>query len=179
MIASSQLLHTTSPVKYGWCDESATYLSQGFGNLLFNLTNLRADVAFYYFTGGTYSPIVVNATTSSMYVSFRDENQPLRPRVVPTGNPDVFHLLWSSSSSQKPQLQWGVKTGKYTSFVSANSSYINRTSLCGGPANTTGNIIQYIFFLLQNIIYYIVHLVNSLYALFSVTDLLDIYIFLY
>eukprot|EP01035_Chromulina_nebulosa_P022753 gene22753-29460_t len=135
---SIQLLHTTSPVKYGWCDESSTYLSQGFGNLLFNLTNLRTDVAFYYFTGGTYSPILANATTSSMYVSFRDENQPLRPRVVPTGNPDIFHLLWSSNSSQKPQLQWGVKTGRYTTFIYGNSSHINRTSLCGGPANSTG-----------------------------------------
>lgn len=142
MTVSSLLLHTTSPVKYGWCDESATYLSQGFGNLLFNLTNLRADVAFYYFTGGTYSPILVNATTSSMYVSFLDENQPLRPRVVPTGNPDILHLLWSSKSSQKPQLQWGVKTGRYTTFIYANSSHINRTSLCGGPANSTGTYIK-------------------------------------
>lgn len=129
------------PVKYGWYDESATYMSQGFGNLLFNLTNLRADVAFYYFKGGTYSPIVVNTTTSSMYVSFRDVYQPLRPRVVPTGNPDVFNLLWSSSSVKKPQLQWGIKSGQYSTYASANSSHINRTSLCGAPANTTGKYL--------------------------------------
>ena len=42
---------TTVPVKYGFCDESPTYLTEGTGFLQFNLTNLRADVAFYYFTG--------------------------------------------------------------------------------------------------------------------------------
>ena len=45
---------TTSPVKYGFCDEVDSYLSQGDGYLIFNFTNLRSDIIFYYFTGITY-----------------------------------------------------------------------------------------------------------------------------
>ena len=46
----------TEPIKYGWCDESSTYLTKGYGELKFNLTNVRDDVIFYYFTG---APIFV------------------------------------------------------------------------------------------------------------------------
>lgn len=44
-------IHDTAPVKYGYCDDSNGYLTTGVGSLTFNLTNLRSDVAFYYFSG--------------------------------------------------------------------------------------------------------------------------------
>ncbi len=46
----------TVPVKYGWCDEVSSYLTKGSGYLTFNLTNLRSDVKFYYFTGEFITP---------------------------------------------------------------------------------------------------------------------------
>lgn len=42
---------TTIPVKYGYCDDSDGYNATGSGFLQFNMTNLRADVAFYFFIG--------------------------------------------------------------------------------------------------------------------------------
>lgn len=74
---------TTVPVKYGWCDDSSTYISSGSGALTFNLTNLRADVGFYYFTGGLSKGVLM--ATYSKPVTFKNYNQPLRARVVPTG----------------------------------------------------------------------------------------------
>lgn len=74
---------TTVPVKYGWCDEDLSYVKNGNGQLSFNMTNLRADIKFYYFTGGTGYPTNVNSSETK--VVFNEINEPLRPRVVPTG----------------------------------------------------------------------------------------------
>ncbi|MBS0646966.1 MAG: hypothetical protein JSR97_10320 [Verrucomicrobia bacterium] len=78
------------------------YLTSGVGSLTFNFTNLRADFAFYYFTNSTSKPILV--AMSNDKVTFQSNNQPLKPRVVPTGDYDVFNLLWSSATSTKPTL---------------------------------------------------------------------------
>ena len=127
---------TTVPVKYGWCDDSPSYLATGVGALEFNFTNLRADIAFYYFTGGTSKPTTV--AKASETVSFANKNEPLRPRVVPTGDVDKLKLLWSSASSTSPVLRWGVESGIYTSTVAAVSSRIDKSDMCGAPANTKG-----------------------------------------
>ena len=89
---------TTAPIKYGWCDYSPDYYSSGTGELQFNLTNVRSAVAFYYFTEGTKTPILV--AKAEEVVTFRNFNEPLRPRIVPSGDPDVFKLLWSSATSE-------------------------------------------------------------------------------
>lgn len=155
---SAHLLHTTSPVKYGWCDEASTYLSHGVGNLLFNLTNLRASVVFYYFKGGTKSPIVANSSYPSFNVSFRNINEPLRPRVIPTGDENIFNLLWSSAYSTQPILKWGTTSGNYLYSDKARTSNISRSSLCGSPANTTGinfQIYSITFFIYKIILHVI------------------------
>ena len=46
---------TTVPVKYAWCNTNISYLSTGVGSLAFNFTNLRADIAFYFFVNGSYA----------------------------------------------------------------------------------------------------------------------------
>lgn len=79
----------TVPVKYGWCDESSEYNTNGVGQLSFNMTNLRSDIKFYYFTSGTYYPVNVNSSDTT--VSFNNINEPLRPRVVPTGTCHPAH----------------------------------------------------------------------------------------
>lgn len=127
---------STVPVKYGWCSDSPNYLSGGSGMLTFNMTNLRADIAFYYFTNSTHYPI--NVGKSSQTVTFNNFNQPLRPRVVATGDPNILSLLWSSATSKKPKLSWGVKSGHYTHHVYADTKSYTRESMCGAPATTIG-----------------------------------------
>jgi hypothetical protein len=129
-------IKTTSPVKFGWCDEDPDFDSTGYGSLHFNLTNLRADVAFYYFTSGTYYPVFVNVSTQN--VTFVNNNQPLRPRVVATGDYDVFNLLWSSASSTEPTMQWGTNPGEYVNVVEAVTSTIQKSDMFGYPANSSG-----------------------------------------
>jgi acid phosphatase type 7 len=129
-------IKTTVPIKYGWCDEDPNYNSNGYGTLSFNLTNLRADIKFYYFTSGTRYPKQVNS--SSDLVTFSNFNEPLRPRVVPSGDPDVFNLLWSSATSSDPRLKWGTVTGVYPNIISATTSTIEKSEMLGSPANSTG-----------------------------------------
>jgi len=127
---------TTVPVKYGFCDESPTYLTNGTGFLLFNLTNLRADVAFYYFTGGTSKSVAV--AVSSQNVTFKNFNEPLRPRIIPSGDPNIFKLLWSSATSQRPIARYGFAPGVYDHTSDASTSTFTREQMCGAPANTVG-----------------------------------------
>ena len=47
-------IQETSPVKWGYCDGNASYIPTGVGSLTFNFTNLRDNIAFYYFTAGSY-----------------------------------------------------------------------------------------------------------------------------
>ena len=126
----------TVPVKYGWCDESGDYVHDGIGQMTFNLTNLRADVAFYYFTNSTSHPVLVGEATDR--VSFENINQPLRPRVVGTGDLDVFNLLWSSANSTSPTMKWGTSPSAMTNIVKATTETITKGSVCGAPSNTTG-----------------------------------------
>lgn len=94
-------IKTTVPVKYGYCDMDKAYLKTGRGTLTFNMTNLRQDLAFYYFTGGLKDPIVQTQATTT--VSFTQPNQPLRSRIVP----------FSGSSSLVP----------FTTFMDASTTF--------------------------------------------------------
>ena len=126
----------TVPVKYGFLDASPEYLSTGRGALRFNMTNLRAPVKFYYFKNGLSAPQLV--ASSSAVVSFADNDEPLRPRVVPSGDPDVFRLLWSTAASASPTVKWGTARGDYSHVVAAASSSIAQTDMCGGDALGVG-----------------------------------------
>ncbi len=129
-------LNSTVPMKFGYCDEQPGYNFTGIGNMAFNLTNVRADVAFVLFSNDTQFPVV--RAISPDVVTFADLNAPLRPRVVPTGDPDSLALVWSSYNSSAPVVKWGVKSSEYGSFVRASTSTIARSELCGAPATTIG-----------------------------------------
>ena len=129
---------TSSPVKFGYCGalSKSTYLQDGFGHLAFNLTNLRAGVKFYYFKGGTDSPVLVANSTD--VVEYNNVNQPLRNRVVATGDPNIFSLLWSSNNSVQPVLKWGLQSNSYIYTIPAITSHLEKSSMCGGVATGFG-----------------------------------------
>jgi hypothetical protein len=133
---SSVHINATVPVKYGYCHTDSNYLSTGYGSMKFQFTNLRSDIAFYIFSNGTAHPILRNISTQ--LVDFHNRNEPLRPRVVTTGDPDIFNLLWSSYSSTKPKLKWGTQSGVYDNVIEADTSSITQDEMCGAPANSTG-----------------------------------------
>lgn len=58
--------------------------------------------------------------------------------MLATASIDTFQLLWSSAYSTQPIVQWGIVTGQYIHTVKATTSSINKTQLCGAPANTIG-----------------------------------------
>jgi hypothetical protein len=129
-------ISNTVPVKYGWCDVDDNYYKTGHGSMLFNLTNLRQDLAVYYFTDELYYPKLQNI--SSQRISYENINEPLRPRVVATGDYDVLKLLWSSANSQSPVMKWGTASGVYTNVVDAVTTTIEQDQMCGWPANSNG-----------------------------------------
>jgi len=136
---------STTPLKWGYCDEASGYNTSGYGSLVFNLTNVRTDIRFVYFSNGTTFPILQNISTE--VVTFANLNQPLRPRVIPSGDPDVYWLLWSSYNSTTPVLKWGVTSEQYDETSAASTTSVNRSEMCGAPANSTGkNEVQVVVF---------------------------------
>jgi hypothetical protein len=141
----------TVPFLYGCCTGSCPwintyflgkipsdnhYLTTGKGILRFNFTNIRSDIRFYYFVGNqTHYKVVAK---SSEVVSFQNVNEPLKNRIVPTHDPNIFHLLWSTKSSRIPFLKWGLQSDHYKFISYAKTSKIEKNSLCGAPANSTG-----------------------------------------
>lgn len=131
-------LTSTVPIKYGYCDDSSDYLKSGSGTLLFNLTNVRTSVGFVYYTNGLTKPTYLTSSSSSQTVNFINVNEPLKPRIVPTGDYNVFNLLWSSATSTKPTLKWGLVSGDYTNKIVAVTTTIEKSEMCGGTASSTG-----------------------------------------
>lgn len=129
-------IHSTTPVKYGWCSDDGNYMLSNTGRLQFNMTNLRAGIKFYFFTNGTKYPVVVGE--SSSIVNFKNVNEQLRPRVQPTGDANVLNISWSSNMSVAPMLRWGLVSGNYTAQVVASTSRIEQSQMCNAPASTTG-----------------------------------------
>ena len=129
-------IFTTVPVKYAWCDEDDSYLSNGNGSLRFNFTNLRAGIRFYYFTSYTWYPKLVGNGTQ--VVNFNNINEQLRPRIQPTGNIDVLNISWSSNMSTHPILKWGVMSGVYNKLAVADTIRISQSQMCNAPASTIG-----------------------------------------
>jgi hypothetical protein len=138
--AKADDISSATPLKWGFCDDSAGYSLSGVGSLMFNMTNVRTDIRFVYFSNGTDAPIFQNISTE--VVTFVDLNQPLRPRVIPSGDPDVYWLLWSSYNSTSPVMKWGLVSQQYDETAYATTSSINRSDLCGAPANSTGELLS-------------------------------------
>ena len=128
----------TVPIKFGLCDTDPFYERTGSGHLYFNFTNTRSEIVFKYFVGSLHDAVMVAEATDVL--RFENINEPLRPRIVPVGNhdPDTFKLLWSSEVSTNPMMKWGIQSGVYTTNVYAETQRIERSQLCGAPANTTG-----------------------------------------
>jgi len=140
-------IRTTTPVKFGFCSadsnslSTSPYLTTGRTTLQFNLTNLRADVGFVYFSNGVSHPFVV--ASSSHVVQFNNVNEPLRNRIVPTGDALVYTVLWTSATSQSPILRWFTQSAahhkqRHVHRVPAVTRRIEKSSLCGGVATTVG-----------------------------------------
>lgn len=137
-----------APIKYGWADESSTYYSEGTGSLRFNFTNMRDDIAFYYFSYPSYSDEANTLrytnkaylrNSSDETVSFQDPNQPLRARVVATGDNNNVTVMWSANSSVAPTLKWGlIKGGPYPNISTARIDRIRQDEVCGYPAYSFG-----------------------------------------
>ena len=129
---------TTVPIKFGLCDADPFYERTGSGHLFFNFTNTRSDIVFKYFVGSLHDAVLVAESTDVL--RFENTNEPLRPRIVPVGSddPDTYKLLWSSAVSTNPMVKWGTKSGVYTTNAYAETQRIDRSQLCGAPANATG-----------------------------------------
>ena len=54
----------------------------------------------------------------------------LRPRIVPSGNPDTFKLLWSTNNSAKAAV--GNASGSYSTIIDATTSRLTKDMMCGG-----------------------------------------------
>jgi len=151
-VPASADVTSVSPVKFGLCSSDPHYMQRGEAQLEFNLTNQRADIRFHYFRNGLKAPILV--ATSEHVVSMRNPNEPLKPRMVPSGDPDVYKLLWSSLNSTLPVMKWGLSSYQrqhrvndkvdklidYPFIIPAITTTITKGSLCSVGSSTATTI---------------------------------------
>lgn len=144
------------------------YINTGIGNLHINITNTRRNLTFYYmtngnrqykFSDGTWGMEQPGQSDNPKYwqyvvakwdynMSWATDGEPLRGRVLADDTRDnsAFTVSWSTGEAGKTnavmEYSWSsVANGDATSYlysVPATSSKIERESLCGAPANTTG-----------------------------------------
>jgi hypothetical protein len=143
-------ISTVAPIMFqccsGYCPFTPTkatnpvndYLTTGKGSIAFNITNIREETfKFYYFKDG-----VVNATlvaSSDQIVRMKHIDLPFKIRVLPTDNPNIFQLLWSTTRKlSSPYVKWGLKTSSYHHITKATTSTLDKSLFCGSPANTFG-----------------------------------------
>lgn len=156
-VPASADVTTVSPVKFGLCSSDPHYMLRGEAHLDFNLTNQRADIRFHYFRNGLTDPLLV--ATSEDVVKMKNTNEPLKPRIVPSGDPDMYKLLWSSSNSTLPLMKWGLSSISiskqqqhhdwateavdpldYPFTIPATTTTITKDSLCGIGSSTATTI---------------------------------------
>lgn len=125
-----------APVKIGFCSDATRYLIDGVGSLTFRVTNFRSNMSVYYFTGGLSAPAAVHR--AAQQISFRRPNEPLRPRIAASGDPDVLHLVWDSKHSEAPTLRWGLERGIFENYASATAAKLRREQLFAPPATSAG-----------------------------------------
>ena len=130
------------PVRFGMANVDPQYMIDGHGTLNFNFTNLRGDISFTFFTNGLYQPIaqVSTAAYPDRYVNFINYNEPLRPRIVATGNYDIYKLLWSTNNSTNPIMKWGIESGVYENTVVATTGYITEQDMCSGYGSKAAGV---------------------------------------
>jgi len=128
-------IKTTAPVKFKYASASADYIKHGRGSLKFKLINMRDNYRFVFFRDGTKHPVAV---AKSNVVGFLNYDAPLHGRLALTGKPNEMRVTWVSKHTSNPQVQWGVRSGVYTSSASATSYSYTAEDLCGKPANSFG-----------------------------------------
>ena len=128
----------TAPIRFAYCDEDVDYLTTGDGTVNFNMTNIRSDGVFYFVTGDVDAPVVRNKA-DTLKVTFENYAVPLKPRVLASGDIDKMWVMWSSNGSHtQPRLQYGTKSGHYSTTVTPTEDVIQREELCGAPAAGAG-----------------------------------------
>lgn len=137
-------LETSTPVKYAFIDDEG-YLATGRGSRRFQLINMRVAGGFLagILTGGLSKASLMAVSSPAINV-LGDLNAPSRPRAAPaSADGSTLRISWTSGrdASSVPSLRWGIisASGPFPFNGSAGaSSRVERTALCGPPANTTG-----------------------------------------
>ena len=129
----------TVPLKWSYCSPYIPgYNTSGTGDLTLQVYAVRAPLIVHLFQGGTSSPTLV---ASSSELSFADYAAPTHPRVLPGVLPGDYRVLWTTNATggdANPRLMWGTVPGEYPHSVPATTEVVEKSSLCGAPATTTG-----------------------------------------
>ena len=137
---------TSTPLKFAFIDDAA-YLASGNGSRTLQLINMRASdgFAFALLSGGLGAGATVAAVSTPAVMVSKDVNAPQRPRVTPASiDGSALRIAWSSGrdASSLPVFRWGIAGPfgpfPFNSSTPISSASLERSTLCGSPANTTG-----------------------------------------
>ncbi len=108
----------------------------GSGTLSVQLLNMRANMIFYFFTGGLSQAVAVG---KSSFINVTNVNEPLQGRLSLTADLSQVLVTWTTKNCRTPTLRWGLLSGQYDVLVPAEHTvWYNKSGMCGAPATTVG-----------------------------------------
>lgn len=128
------------PLKYQFCNASATSGDGSSGRLAFRVFNYRANVVFRLFTGWERPRLIAESPS----VLVRKPGHPTGLRLALTGIPGEVAITWTSIHVNRivPRVEYEVfdnagVVSRRGSIHASNVTY-GRSELCGAPANAEG-----------------------------------------
>ena len=115
------------------------------GSINFYVDTPQENLEFALFSNGTSYPVELVSTPLTM----RDAHSPKHLRLARTQSPEEMRVSWSLLSLDKgagSRVEWGLKSGEYSSYAMGTPSTYTKSDLCGPPATTHGWIAAPIFY---------------------------------
>ncbi|KJE92073.1 nucleotide pyrophosphatase/phosphodiesterase [Capsaspora owczarzaki ATCC 30864] len=112
--------------------------SQGFGNVTFELVNMRKDYGFRYFSGNT----VLTQLAQSAPVEFVNKNEPTHGRLAYPGDPTTMRVMWVTNEDKTiPTVQYGTSAGILNMNMSGTSHTYRASDICSPLASTPSPVL--------------------------------------
>jgi len=126
----------TAALKFITCEKAdSKFEATGNGAKNFYIQNMREDVMFWLFYGGTHAPKPI---AKSPVITMKNPEVPTQGHIARTHSITEMRVQWNSRSTTPSSVRWGTSPSSLTKSVSSTQTTYKRGDLCGLPGNGQG-----------------------------------------
>ena len=124
---------------YWFVHESGTY-AQGYGEVAFNVYNMRVDCEFRYYSNDTKCATLLGRSNVLKFVG--GANQPTQGHIALTGNPSEMRVQWTSGTQATPTVRYGTSADQLNQIATGLSRTYKASDMCARPASDPRNFVD-------------------------------------